>query len=169
MAIDIVLVEPEIPQNTGNIARSCVATGSSLHLIEPLGFSIEDKQIKRAGLDYWHDLDVSLWNSTDDFMRWISDRDKGKQNIFYCTTKSAHIYTEVEYDANTVLFFGKESRGLPESLLISHPEQCIRIPMLAGKRSLNLSNAVAIVMYEVLRQQKFLGLQKQGKYGMSIE
>lgn len=153
--LEIVLIEPEIPQNTGNIARTCVATGSRLHLVEPLGFRIDDKQIKRAGLDYWFDLDLTLWPDLDSWLRAFAGRP-----IFYATTKAASTYADMKYPNDAVLVFGKETKGLPESLLISHPEQCIRIPMLPERRSLNLANAVAIVTYEALRQQGFPGLRQ---------
>lgn len=151
--LDIVLVEPEIPQNTGNIARTCVATGSRLHVIEPLGFRIDDRQVKRAGLDYWFDLDLTIWPDLDSWVRAFAGRP-----VFYATTKGAQPYTEARYPADAVLVFGKETRGLPESLLLAHPEQCIRIPMLSASRSLNLANAVAVVTYEALRQNGFPGL-----------
>ncbi|MDD2457692.1 MAG: tRNA (cytidine(34)-2'-O)-methyltransferase [Eubacteriales bacterium] len=151
--IEIVLIEPEIPQNTGNIARTCVATGSRLHLVEPLGFSISDRQLKRAGLDYWFDLDLTVWPDFDSWQRAFAGK-----NLFYATTKAPRTYAEPTYRGDTVLVFGKETKGLPESLLQAHPERCIRIPMQSESRSLNLANAVAIVTYEVLRQQGFPGL-----------
>ncbi len=152
--IDIVLIEPEIPQNTGNIARTCVATGSRLHLVEPLGFSISDRQLKRAGLDYWFDLDLTVWPDFDSWQRAFAGK-----NLFYATTKAPRTYAQPAYPDETVLVFGKETKGLPESLLLSHPERCIRIPMRPDSRSLNLANAVAVVTYEVLRQHDFPGLR----------
>ncbi len=157
--LDIVLIEPEIPQNTGNIARTCVATGSRLHLVEPLGFRIDDKQIKRAGLDYWFDLDLTLWPDLDAWLRAFAGRP-----VFYATTKAASTYAEVSYPADAVLVFGKETKGLPESLLIAHPDQCIRIPMQPERRSLNLANAVAVVTYEALRQHGFPGLMQTSDF-----
>jgi len=154
MGLEIALVEPEIPQNTGNIARTCVATGTRLHLVEPLGFSIDDRQLKRAGLDYWFDLDLTLWSDLDQLLRQCSN----DKMIFYATTKGGRVYTDVAFPGDVLLVFGKESKGLPEPLLMAHPERCLRIPMLPDRRSLNLSNAVAIMTYEVLRQQGFPGL-----------
>lgn len=149
----IVLVEPVIPPNTGNIARTCVATNSKLHLVEPLGFSISDKAVKRAGLDYWFDLELQIWPDLDHCLRYFD-----QQDVYYCTTKAKQYYTDIAYPDECVLFFGKEDKGLPESLLFTHPERCIRIPMSQNKRSLNLANSVSIVLYEVLRQQDFRGL-----------
>lgn len=146
----IVLVEPEIPGNTGNIARLCAATGSELHLVKPLGFSIEDKYLKRAGLDYWHLVKVHCHENYAAMEAALA----GKR-FFFNTTKANRHYAEISYTADDVLVFGKETAGLPEELLAQHPEQCIRIPMIADARSLNLSNAVAIVVYEGLRQQGF--------------
>jgi tRNA (cytidine/uridine-2'-O-)-methyltransferase len=157
--MDIVLVEPEIPQNTGNIARTCVATGSKLHLIEPLGFKIDDRSLKRAGLDYWFDLDLEIWPDIESCMRSLHDR-----TIYYATTKAANDYSQVVYPKDSVILFGKETRGLPEPLLIAHPERCIRIPMINSARSLNLSNSVAIVLYEALRQNGFAGLAAGSNY-----
>ncbi len=154
MGLEIVLVEPEIPQNTGNIARTCVAIGARLHLIEPLGFSIEDRQLKRAGLDYWFDLDVTLWPNLEAMLHQTARTAK----IFYATTKGGQVYSDHDLTGQVVLIFGKETKGLPESLLLAHPERCLRIPMLPDRRSLNLSNAVAILAYEALRQQNFPGL-----------
>lgn len=155
----IVMVEPEIPQNTGNIARTCAATGSVLHLVEPLGFSIDDKQLKRAGLDYWQFLDIRRYADLDDFWR---------QNVngryFYLTTKAPRSYAEAHFKDGDYLIFGKETRGLPEELLVKNPERCIRIPMREGARSLNLSNSVAITVYEALRQTGFAGLEEAGKF-----
>ena len=154
MGLEVVLVEPEIPQNTGNIARTCVAAGARLHLVEPLGFTISDRQLKRAGLDYWFDLDVTLWPNLETLLRQAGD---GKM-IGYATTKGGQVYTDARYTGEVMLIFGKETSGLPEPLLLAHPERCLRIPMRPGHRSLNLSNAVAIMVYEVLRQQEFPGL-----------
>lgn len=156
--IHIVLHEPEIPQNTGNIARTCAATGASLHLIRPLGFAIDDRKLKRAGLDYWHLLDITYYESTDDFFEKHQ-----KDAIFYYTTKAPHKYTEITYPDEVYLMFGKESKGLPEELLVAHPESCVRVPMREGLRSLNLSNTVAIAVYEVLRQTDFADLQVAGQ------
>ncbi|HEY8349530.1 MAG TPA: tRNA (cytidine(34)-2'-O)-methyltransferase [Clostridia bacterium] len=163
MPVNIVLVEPEIPQNTGNIARTCAATGAGLHLVKPLGFSIEDRYLKRAGLDYWDKVLVSVSESFDELRRKYSD------HVFYYTsTKAPRAYTEVEYPEDCFLVFGKETAGLPESLLEANREYCIRIPMRPGIRSLNLSNSVAIVLYEVLRQHGFEGFQMKGKMESSI-
>ena len=160
MKLDIVLLEPEIPQNTGNIARTCVAIGARLHLVGPLGFSLEDRYLKRAGLDYWFDLDVTLWDHLDDCLDALgrTETAEGPAGIFYATTKASASYADAAYPERTVLVFGPESRGLPVPLLLARPERCIRIPMIAGKRSLNLSNAVAVVAFEVLRQSGFQGL-----------
>ena len=156
--INIVLCEPEIPQNTGNIARTCAATGASLHLIRPLGFAIDDKKLKRAGLDYWHHLDITYYDGLDDFYAKHPNA-----AVYYFTTKARHTYADVTYDADEVfLMFGKESAGLPEELLVAHPDTALRIPMREGLRSLNLSNSVAIAVYEVLRQQDFAGLTEAG-------
>jgi len=158
VALNIVLHEPEIPQNTGNIARSCAATGSVLHLIGPLGFSTEDRYLKRAGLDYWDKVEIHYYNSLDEFFGKHGDKP-----IFYSTTKAQKPYTEVKYPDGCFIMFGKETRGLPEGLLREHYEQCIRIPMRENIRSLNLANSVAIVMYEALRQMGFPGLKIEGK------
>ncbi|MGB4609450.1 MAG: tRNA (cytidine(34)-2'-O)-methyltransferase [Saccharofermentanales bacterium] len=152
--IHIVLVEPVIPPNTGNIARTCVATNAQLHLVEPLGFSLSDRALKRAGLDYWFDLNVQLWPDLDHCLPAFPD-----QQIFYVTTKGKQLYSDVQYKDNCVLFFGKEDKGLPEEILFTHPERCIRIPMADSKRSLNLANSVSIVLYEALRQQGFPDLK----------
>ncbi len=156
--INIVLHEPEIPQNTGNIARTCAATGASLHLIKPLGFEIDDRKLKRAGLDYWHYLDITYYDGLEDFFAKHPDAD------FYCfSTKAKHLYTEITYPKPVYLFFGKETKGLPENFLHDNPDRCVRLPMREGLRSLNLSNSVAIAVYEVLRQSNFDGLQTAGK------
>ena len=155
--INIVLLEPEIPQNTGNIARTCAATGASLHLIRPLGFEIDDTKLKRAGLDYWNLLDITYYDGLDDFMSRNPDA-----KIFYFSTKALYNHTEPDYPDNVFIMFGKESRGLPEELLKANRESCVRIPMRHGLRSLNLSNSVAIAVYEILRQHGFEGLQEDG-------
>lgn len=155
--INIVLHEPEIPQNTGNIARTCAATGAALHLIRPLGFTIDDRKLKRAGLDYWHYLDITYYDGLEDFF------DRHPEADFYCfSTKAPRAYTEVAYPDPVYLVFGKETKGLPEEFLHAHPDRCVRIPMREGLRSLNLSNSVAIAVYEALRQSGFSGLQESG-------
>ncbi len=148
--INICLVEPEIPQNTGNIARTCAAAGCRLHLVEPLGFQIDDAKLKRAGLDYWHFLDISYYSCLEDFFA----RNQGGRFYFF-TTKATKNYCEVQYEDNCFLVFGKETAGLPEELLIQNEDTCVRIPMIADSRSLNLSNSVAIAVYEALRQEGF--------------
>lgn len=153
LLFNIVLVEPEIPANTGNIARTCAVTGCSLHLVEPLGFSIEDKYLKRAGLDYWSLLDVHLYKSLEEFLQG-----KDPNLFFLATKKGARSYIEASYPQGAYLLFGKETQGLPENLLKAYPQQCLRIPMRKGIRSLNLSNSVAIIVYEALRQHHFSGL-----------
>lgn len=152
MAFNIVLVEPEIPQNTGNIARTCAATGSVLHLVKPLGFSVEDKYLKRAGLDYWHLVDIRYYDSFQQLREMYQDA-----TFYYATTKGTRLYTHVEYRDGDFLVFGKETAGLPKELLEKNWENCIRIPMVkeVSARSLNLSNSVAIILYEALRQQGF--------------
>ena len=154
----IVLVEPEIPQNTGNIARTCACTGSTLHLVKPLGFEIDDKKLKRAGLDYWSSLDIRYYDSLADFLAQHKD-----DPLFYMTTKGKHIHSDMAYPDGAYLLFGKETAGLPESLLAEHPERCARIPMMGDLRSLNLSNSVAIVVYEALRQHNYFDLKTQGR------
>ncbi|MEE1247576.1 MAG: tRNA (uridine(34)/cytosine(34)/5-carboxymethylaminomethyluridine(34)-2'-O)-methyltransferase TrmL [Acutalibacteraceae bacterium] len=158
--LNIVLVEPEIPQNTGNIARTCAATGTRLHIIEPMGFKIDDRKLKRAGLDYWHLLDITYYKNIDDFFKKNPD---GQYRFF--TTKAQNRYVDVEYGDNVYLFFGKETKGLPEELLFNHPDECVRIPMIndSSARSLNLSNSVAIAVYEVLRQWDYPDLLCAGK------
>lgn len=156
--LNIVLVEPQIPQNTGNIARTCAATGARLHLVKPLGFAVDDKKLKRAGLDYWKYLDITYYENLEDFF------DKNKEGrCFFFTTKGTHIYSQADYPDNCFLFFGREDAGLPEDLLIQHPDTCVRMPMLGMIRSLNLSNTVAVATYEVLRQWGFPRLQTQGE------
>ena len=161
--MEIVLVEPEIPGNTGNIARLCAANHMTLHLVEPLGFSIEDKYLKRAGLDYWHLVDVKIHKSLDEVYEQYKDR-----RFWYATTKAAHTHAEVQYEIGDMLVFGKETKGLPEEIVAANPDTCIRIPMIAEARSLNLSNAVAIIAYEAMRQLDFPDLQAIGP-GVSIE
>ena len=155
--INIVLHEPEIPQNTGNIARTCAATGAALHIIKPMGFTIDDKKLKRAGLDYWNLLDITYYENLDDFYAKNPDT-----KVFYFTTKAPRNYTEVKYEDKVFIMFGKESRGLPEPLLKKNPDTCVRIPMRPNLRSLNLSNSVAIAVYEVFRQNNFEGLLEEG-------
>ena len=157
-SINIVLHEPEIPQNTGNIARTCAATGAALHLIRPLGFNIDDKKLKRAGLDYWHHLDITYYDGLDDFYAKNPDA-----KVYYFTTKAKHVYTEIAYPDPVFIMFGKETKGLPEDLLYEHPEECVRLPMRDGLRSLNLSNTVAVAVYEILRQGNFEGLRAAGE------
>ena len=156
--LNIVLHEPEMPANTGNIGRTCVAAGARLHLIEPLGFSINDKMVKRAGLDYWDKLDVTVYDDFNDFC----ERNPGAK-IYMATTKAHKTYTEVSYEPDCYIMFGKESAGIPEEILVDHEDTCIRIPMLPEIRSLNLSNSVAIVLYEALRQQGFESMQRDGE------
>ena len=156
--LHIVLVEPEIPQNTGNIARTCAATGSELHLVKPLGFKLEDKYLKRAGLDYWPLVKVHVHEGFEDVLKAYPDAP-----FYYASTKAPRSYAEVTYPQDVFLVFGRESRGLPENLLGRVYDRCIRIPMVDGARSLNLSNSVAIVTYEALRQHDFAGLAQQGE------
>lgn len=155
--LNIVLVEPEIPQNTGNIARTCAVTGSSLHLVKPLGFSIEDKYVKRAGLDYWDLLDLHFYESLDDFLE--QHRDK---RLWMLSTKAKRTHSEISYQPGDFLLFGKETKGLPESLLHNNYDHALRIPMRQEARSLNLSNAVAIVLYEAMRQMDYMQLETEG-------
>ena len=155
--INIVLLEPEIPQNTGNIARTCAATGSALHLIEPMGFTVTDAKLKRAGLDYWNKLDITYYKNIDDFYEKTAGG-----SYFYFSTKAPRCYTDIEYPDECYLIFGKESRGIPEEVLKKNLDKCVRIPMLENLRSLNLSNSAAIAVYEVLRQRRFADLEKQG-------
>ena len=158
MALNIVLYEPEIPANTGNIGRTCVATNTRLHLIEPLGFSLEEKQLKRAGMDYWKDLDVNTYTNWEDFCQKNPDA-----KLYYATTKARHVYSEVSYEPDCYIMFGKESAGIPEEILKDHPDTCVRIPMVGETRSLNLSNSVAIVLYEALRQNDFTNMKLEGE------
>lgn len=155
--LNIVLYEPEIPANTGNIGRTCVATGTRLHLIEPLGFRLDEKSLKRAGMDYWKDLDVTTYIDFDDFM----EKNPGAK-IYMATTKAPNVYTDVKYEPDCYIMFGKESAGIPEEVLVEHKEDSIRIPMLGDIRSLNLGNSVAIVLYEALRQNGFRGMNLEG-------
>lgn len=163
MKINIVMVEPEIPQNTGNIARTCAATGGKLHLVEPLGFKIDDKYLKRAGLDYWDKLDIEMHTSLNAFLEKYKPEEN---NMYFVTTKGQTCYSDVDYSKmdEVYLLFGKETKGLPEDLLQKYIENTIRIPMRPTLRSLNLSNSVAIVIYEVLRQANFSGLEETSKY-----
>ncbi len=156
--LNIVLVEPEIPQNTGNIARTCAATGARLHIVKPMGFTPTDKQLKRAGLDYWHLLDITYYDGLDELF------EKNKDGVFYYfSTKAPRKYTDIEYPDNCYIVFGKETRGLPEALLFANPDTTVRIPMIGEARSLNLSNSVAIAVYEILRQWDFPELLNFGR------
>lgn len=155
--INIVMVEPEIPQNTGNVARTCAATGARLHLVGPMGFSPDDRKLKRAGLDYWKYLDITYYNNIEEFF------EKNIGEFFFFTTKGRKIHSEISYPDNCYLFFGKETAGLPEELLLKYPERCLRIPMAGQIRSLNLSNSVAVGVYEVLRQWNYPALQNFGQ------
>lgn len=155
--INIVLHEPEIPANTGNIGRTCVAAGVKLHLIEPLGFRLDEKSLKRAGMDYWNELDVTTYIDYDDFL----ERNP-KARIYMATTKASKIYTEVRYEPDCYIMFGKESAGIPEEILVNHKDECVRIPMVGDVRSLNLGNSVAIILYEALRQNGFRGMNLEG-------
>lgn len=156
--LNIVLVEPEIPQNTGNIARTCAATGAALHLVRPMGFEPDDKKLKRAGLDYWHLLDITYYDSLDDFL----EKTKGSKYFFF-STKGTHRHSDASYPDDCYLVFGKETRGLPEHLLMQYPDQTLRIPMIDEARSLNLSNSVAIAVYETLRQWDYPELLNKGE------
>ncbi len=156
--INIVLHEPEIPQNTGNIGRTCAAAGMRLHLIKPLGFSLEEKQLKRAGLDYWSELDVTVYEDYADFLA----KNEGAK-VYFATTKGHRVYTQAHYEPDCYIMFGKESAGIPEEILREHEDMCVRIPMIGEMRSLNLSNAVAIVAYEALRQLDFEGMKMKGE------
>lgn len=158
--INIILHEPEIPQNTGNIARTCAATGASLHIIKPMGFTIDDKKLKRAGLDYWDKLDITYYENFEDLCQ---KHPEAIGATYFFTTKAPRSYTEVSpYPDNVFIMFGKETKGLPEDLLYANREYCVRIPMRDTLRSLNLSNSVAIAVYEILRQRKFEGLREDG-------
>ncbi len=155
--MNIVLHEPEIPANTGNIGRTCVATGTSLHLIRPLGFEINEKQLKRAGLDYWDKLDLHIYDSYEDFLA----QNPGAK-VYMATTKAHQMYTDVSYDPDCFIMFGKESAGIPEEILVDHEADCVRIPMGYDIRSLNLSNSVAVILYEALRQNAFSSMELDG-------
>lgn len=157
----IVLHQPEIPANTGNIGRTCVATGTSLHLIEPLGFRLNEKEIRRAGMDYWEKLDVNRYVNFSEFRTEYQKHSGAK--LWMATTKARHTYTEAVFGPDDFIMFGKESAGIPEEILVDYEDSCIRIPMLSEIRSLNLSNAVAVVLYEALRQNGFKGMQKEGE------
>ena len=155
--INIVLVEPQIPQNTGNVARTCAVTGARLHLVGPMGFTIDDKKLKRAGLDYWPQLDITYYQDLSEF--WAANRGP----YFFFTSKGTHRHTDVSYPDGAYLVFGREDAGLPEELLAAHPAQCVRIPMRRGERCLNLSNSVAVGVYEALRQWDFEDLETRGQ------
>lgn len=156
---NIVLIEPEIPQNTGNIARTCAGTGAVLHLVKPLGFSIEDRYLKRAGLDYWEYVKLIVYQNLDEYLSKIEIN-----KMYFATTKGGNVYTHIKYDIGCHLVFGKETAGLPEWLLEKHKDRLVRIPMIQNIRSLNLSSSVAVLLYEVLRQNKFSGLVTKGRY-----
>ena len=158
MALNVVLYEPEIPANTGNIGRTCMATGTRLHLIEPLGFRLGEKELRRAGMDYWDQLDVTRYADYEEFL----EKNPGAK-IYMATTKAAKVYTEVRYEPDCYIMFGKESAGIPEEILVDNEDTCIRIPMNPEIRSLNLANSVAIVLYEALRQNDFHGMQMEGQ------
>lgn len=163
MKMHIVLVEPEIPQNTGNIARTCAAIGAKLHLVYPLGFNISEKQVKRAGLDYWNKLEIEEHTNFKEFLNKYKPEEN---NMFFVTTKGKHVYSDVDYSEmeDVYILFGKETKGLPETLLLDNLENAVRIPMRKDLRSLNLSNSVAIVVYELLRQDSFKDLEETSKY-----
>ncbi len=156
--MNIILLEPEIPENTGNIGRTCVAAGASLHLIRPLGFHIDEKAVRRAGLDYWHQLDLHVYDDYNDFLQ----KNPGAK-IYMATTKARNIYTEVSYEPDSFIMFGRESAGIPEEILLQNERNCVRIPMIGDIRSLNLANSVAIVLYEALRQNGFASMKLEGK------
>ena len=158
MTINIALIEPEIPQNTGNIARTCAAIGARLHLVKPLGFEIDDRKLKRAGLDYWSELDITYYDSLSSFLELTAGAP-----MFFFTTKAPRSYCDVSYPDGSFIVFGKETAGLPEALLEANPEKCVRIPMREHLRSLNLSNSAAIAAYEILRQHSFDGLCDKGE------
>lgn len=158
--LNLVLVEPQIPQNTGNIARTCAATGARLHLVRPLGFEIDDRKLKRAGLDYWYLLDITYYDNWADF---LEKNPLAELAGYYFTTKGRHRYSDISYPDQVYLIYGREDAGLPEGLLFAHPEECVRVPMVESARSLNLSNTVALSAYEVLRQWDFPDLLEQGQ------
>ena len=155
--LNIVMFEPEIPQNTGNVARTCAATGACLHLVGPMGFKIDDKKLKRAGLDYWQYLDITYYQSITEFF------EKNQGEFFLFTTKGRHTHSDIDYPDNCYLIFGKETKGLPEELLIKNPDRCVRIPMQGEIRSLNLANSIAIAVYEALRQWNYPSLENLGQ------
>ena len=157
--LGIVLVEPEIPQNTGNISRTCACTDVELHLVKPLGFSIDDHHVKRAGLDYWSELDLHIHENLESFLQFAAESGRP---MFFASTKAAKVHSEMEYPENALILFGKETKGLPESLLEENYDNCIRIPMKSTVRSLNLSNSVAIILYEALRQHDYIQLKREG-------
>lgn len=157
MSFNIVMVEPEIPQNTGNVARTCAVTGARLHLVKPFGFEIDDKKLKRAGLDYWDSLDITIYENLEDFFA------KNNGRFFFASTKSLNRYCDVQFKDDDYILFGKETKGLDEKLLKNNKKHCIRIPMQHGQRSLNLSNSVAIILYEALRQNDFFDLETEGQ------
>lgn len=156
--MNIILHQPEIPQNTANIGRTCVATGTKLHLIEPLGFKLDDKSVKRAGMDYWQHVQLYRYMNFEEFLE-----KNPSAKIWMASTKAKHVYSDVTFGENDFIMFGKESAGIPEEILVEHEETCIRIPMLPDIRSLNLSNSVAICLYEALRQQHFASMQLEGE------
>ena len=159
MAMNVVLVEPEIPQNAGNIARTCAVTGSKLHLVRPLGFEVSDKYLKRAGLDYWNSVEIYYYDSIQEVM----DKFYNGNNFWFFSTKAKYVHSDAPYKDGDFLVFGKETKGLPESLLSAHYDECVRIPMMGEMRSLNLSNSVCVGVYEALRQQDFKGFKTEGK------
>lgn len=159
MALNIVMVEPEIPQNAGNVARTCAVTGAKLHLVRPLGFEVSDKHLKRAGLDYWQYLDISYYDSIEEVM----DKFYNGKNFWFFSTKAKHVHSDVSYSDGDFLVFGKETKGLPETLLEKYYDRCVRLPMREQTRSLNLSNSVCVGVYEALRQLDYLGLTTEGK------
>ena len=159
MALNVVLVEPEIPQNAGNIARTCAVTGSKLHLVRPLGFEVSDKYLKRAGLDYWHLVEIYYYDSVEEVM----DKFYNGNNFWFFSTKSKHVHSDVKYKDGDFLVFGKETKGLPEDLLKVHYDECVRLPMMNETRSLNLSNSVCVGVYEALRQLDYPNLSTQGE------
>lgn len=156
--INVVLHEPEIPANTGNIGRTCAATGIQLHLIKPLGFSLDEKHLRRAGMDYWSSLNVKIYENYEDFLE-----KNPSAKIYYATTKAKKVYTQASYEPDCYIMFGKESAGIPEEILVDNEATCVRIPMIGDMRSLNLSNSVAIIAYEALRQNDFEGMRMQGE------
>lgn len=160
MNLNVVLVEPQIPQNTGNISRTCAVTGARLHLVKPMGFAVTDKNLKRAGLDYWDKLDITYYDSLQDFFEKTA---KDNPKYYYFTTKGKNVYSDVKYEDNCYILFGGEDKGLPEELLHDNKDSCVRFPMRPELRSLNLSNSVAIAVYEILRQWDFPDLSREGR------